>query len=119
MKSVEYYIFKPLNSHLLISYFCYSLMFCVFLHFTVFGKKSFKIHQISSLEQVCKNIKVGKLNFGKIQLQINFEFVCCRKEKSAKICYFWKDFRMSTSLYFNHNFRLKYWIAVKLAALDS
>jgi hypothetical protein len=63
-------------------------MFCVFLHFTGFGRKSLKIHQIPSSEQVCKNIEVGKLTFGKIQFQINFEFVCCRKEKSAKICYF-------------------------------
>jgi hypothetical protein len=35
------------------------------------------------------------------------QFVCCSKEKSAKIYYFWKYSRMSTSLYFNHNFRLK------------
>jgi hypothetical protein len=42
-----------------------------------------------------------------------------RKEKSAKIHYFWKESRMSTSLYFNHQFFLKYWIVMILVALES
>jgi len=40
-------------------------MFCVFLYFTGFGRKSIKFQDYN---------KVGKLTFGKIQLQINFEF---------------------------------------------
>jgi hypothetical protein len=39
--------------------------FCVFLYFTGFGRKSIKFQDYN---------KVGKLTFGKIQLQINFEF---------------------------------------------
>jgi hypothetical protein len=39
--------------------------FCVFLYLTGFGTKSIKFQDYN---------KVGKLTFGKIQLQINFEF---------------------------------------------
>jgi hypothetical protein len=42
-----------------------------------------------------------------------------RKEKSAKIRYFWKESRMSKSLYFNHNFFLEYWIAMIFVELES
>jgi hypothetical protein len=40
-------------------------MFCVFLYSTGFGRKSIKFQDYN---------EVGKLTFGKIQLQINFEF---------------------------------------------
>jgi hypothetical protein len=60
--------------------------------------------------------EVGKLTFGKIQLQINFEF---KKREVGKIRYSWNEFRMSMYLHFNHNFMLKYRIMVKLAALES
>jgi hypothetical protein len=40
-------------------------MFCVFLYFTGFGRKSIILQDYN---------EVGKLTFGKIQLQINFEF---------------------------------------------
>jgi len=65
-------------------------MFCVFLHFTDFGRKSLKIYQILSVEQVYKNIEVGKLTFGKIQLRNNYEFDYCRKKKSKKSVIFGK-----------------------------
>jgi hypothetical protein len=44
--------------------------FCVLLYFTGFGRKSIKFQNYD---------EVGKLSFGKIQLQINFEF----KEKEV------------------------------------
>jgi hypothetical protein len=40
-------------------------MVCVFLYFTGFGRKTIKFQDYN---------EVGKLTFGKIQLQINFEF---------------------------------------------
>jgi len=36
------------------------------------------------------NIEIGKFTFGKIQLQINFEFICYRKEKWEKSVIFGK-----------------------------
>jgi len=57
---------------------------------TGFEIKSLKIHQIPSLEQVWKNIEVRKLTFGNIQLQINFKFDYCRKDKPAKSVIFFK-----------------------------
>jgi len=71
-------------------------MFCVFLYFTGFGRKSIKFQDYK---------EVGKLTFGKIQLQINFEL---NKTEVGKIRYFWNKSKPSMSLYFNHNFSLKY-----------
>jgi len=40
------------------------------------------------------------------------------KREGGKIYNILNDSKMSTSPYFNYNFQLKYWIAIKLAALD-
>jgi len=40
------------------------------------------------------------------------------KKEVGKICYSWKEFKMNMSRYFNHNFLLKYQIAVKLTDLE-
>jgi hypothetical protein len=122
MISAKCYTFKPLNSHMLISWFCYNFIFCVVFVFScilqVLEENTPNLSS-SKLRTKVVEAKVGRsVSFGKIQLQINFEFVCSRKEKSTKICYFFKDSRMSMSPYFNHNFRLKYRIAVTLAMLD-
>jgi hypothetical protein len=82
-------------------------MFCVFLYFTSFGRKSIKFQDYN---------EVGKLTFEKIQLQINFEF---KKRGVGKISYFLKESKMSKSLYFNHNFVLEYQIVMKLVTLES
>jgi hypothetical protein len=71
-----------------------------------FGRKSIKFQDYN---------KFNELTFGNIQLQINFEF---KKREVGKIRYFWKESKMSMSLYFNHNFLLKYQIVVKLVALE-
>jgi hypothetical protein len=42
-----------------------------------------------------------------------------RKEKLAKSVIFLKESKMRMSLYFNHNFFLKYRITVKLTELES
>jgi hypothetical protein len=97
----------------------------LFLYFVSFGKKTLKIYQVPSLEKSLQETKVGRLILGKIRIQFNFGIVCCKKRKKKekreidKIYYFLKDSRMSTSLYFNHKFLLKYWIGVKLEALES
>jgi hypothetical protein len=56
----------------------------LFLYLAGFGRKALKIYQVQSLEQSLQEAKVGRLILGKIRIQFNFVFVCCRKEKSAK-----------------------------------
>jgi hypothetical protein len=51
-----------------------------------FGRKSIKFQDYNEF---------GKLTFGNIQLQINFEF---KKREVGKIRYFWKESKMSMSL---------------------
>jgi hypothetical protein len=40
------------------------------------------------------------------------------KKEFGKISYSWKKFRMNMSRYFNHNFLIKYHIAMKLTDLE-
>jgi hypothetical protein len=70
--------------------------FCVFLYFIDFGRK-------------LSNSKIRMKSAKSLLERFNSKSILnLRKEKSAKFVIFWKESRMSMSLYFNHNFLLEH-----------
>jgi hypothetical protein len=75
---------------MLISKFCYNLMFCVVFVLSCI---------LQVLEENPSNSKIITKSENSLLERFNSKSILnLRKEKSAKICYFWKEFRMSMSL---------------------
>jgi hypothetical protein len=81
--SAECYTFKPLNLHMLCSWFCYNLMFCIVFVFSCI---------LQVLEENPSNSKIITKSANSLLKRFNSKSILnLRKEKSAKFVFFGKN----------------------------
>jgi hypothetical protein len=90
----------------------------LFLYFASFGRKTFKIYQVPRLKQSLQEAKIDRFILERSESNSILDLFAAEKRNRQNML-FLERFKMSTSLYFNHNFFLKHCIAMQLVSFDS